>query len=215
MANKLYEESSVRAIAERIRERAATDSTYAVKEMPNGVDAVYSKGYMDGQAAGGSGGGGIIPTGEIKIEENGTYDVTNYASALVEVASSGGSSVHCGTVTVEGGNEGQNVQASVDTTLEFDIGIISDVRSIVLFYADPKGTFELGAGRQYGWYGSTSMNGWFRTNSGAYEPVSVLDAAATNLRYDQTAGTLYASIGQWTNVIRGTYFWVAVTGGDL
>ena len=35
--------------------------------------------------------GGITPTGEIEITENGTYDVTNYASALVNIESSGDS----------------------------------------------------------------------------------------------------------------------------
>lgn len=35
--------------------------------------------------AGGGGGGGIVPSGSISISENGTYDVTSFASAVVDV----------------------------------------------------------------------------------------------------------------------------------
>lgn len=52
---------------------------------------------------------GIKPEGEIEITENGTHDVTNYASAVVNIASSGGGTnlVRCAAkiVEVDGMNE--------------------------------------------------------------------------------------------------------------
>ena len=41
---------------------------------------------LEGKAAG----GGIIPTGTKTITENGTYDITSFASAVVNVAATGG-----------------------------------------------------------------------------------------------------------------------------
>lgn len=78
MANKRYEEEHIRDIAVAIREVNETDNTYDVSEMGNAVRALKDLINTDG-------GGGITPTGTIQISTNGTHDVTQYASASVNV----------------------------------------------------------------------------------------------------------------------------------
>lgn len=51
MAKKLYEESRIAAIAEKIREKTGTDETYTTAEMPSGVEAVYEAGAASGGGA--------------------------------------------------------------------------------------------------------------------------------------------------------------------
>ena len=66
MANKLYEESSISAIAGKIREKAGVASTYKVADMAAAINTVYNKGYADGIEAGGGGGGG---SGDLSYED--------------------------------------------------------------------------------------------------------------------------------------------------
>lgn len=44
MAKKVYEEANIKAIADKIREKSDSNSTYKTSEMPSGIDEVYEAG---------------------------------------------------------------------------------------------------------------------------------------------------------------------------
>ena len=67
---------------------------------------------------------GITPSGTINIEENGTFDVTNFASAIVNVTSGGGSNCAMGEVT-----------ATASTTLTVNTGK-TDATHFLLYIDD-------------------------------------------------------------------------------
>lgn len=73
MAQKLYEESNIQAIADTIRDKNGTTNTYKVGDMAAAIAAIET---------------GITPSGTLQISENGTHNVTDYASAIVNVPSS-------------------------------------------------------------------------------------------------------------------------------
>lgn len=76
MAIVTIDDTNLTNIANAIRSKNGTNNTYKPSEMASAIESIET---------------GIEPIGEIEITENGTYDVTEYASAKVEVASSGGS----------------------------------------------------------------------------------------------------------------------------
>ena len=71
MANVLINESSMTAIANAIRAKNGTSTTYKPSEMASAISAID--------------GGGSTPTGTIQITSNGTHDVSAYALANVAV----------------------------------------------------------------------------------------------------------------------------------
>ncbi|MCQ2077029.1 MAG: hypothetical protein MJZ20_08430 [Bacteroidaceae bacterium] len=82
-------------IADAIREKTGETATIKADDFPAAIADIET------------GGGGITPTGTITITENGTHDVTQYASALVNVAGGGGglpegiTAIKAGSFTVD------------------------------------------------------------------------------------------------------------------
>lgn len=220
MAQKLYEESNIQAIANKIREKALVETTYKTSEMPSGINTVYDKGYSNGYSVGysegssQSGEGGITPIGTIDITENGTYDVTNYASANVNVASSGSSSSNIVTGEIEILNPSNatsnNYQiTTTDWKVSFDIGK-HDIKNIAVVYCDEEK--EKYANNRCLFIGNQTLNGIYTTynnTGGNSENVSFLDESATFCRYDKTLGIIYLHANQWNTIKCGKYRYFA------
>ena len=72
MSKVLVEESNLSSIASAIRSKVGGSTPYKPSEMAAAINEIDT--------------GGITPTGSITITENGTVDVTQYASAVVNVS---------------------------------------------------------------------------------------------------------------------------------
>lgn len=74
MANLLVEKESLKDIADAIRAKNGSSTTYKPSEMAGAISAIPS--------------GGITPTGTININQNGTHNVADYEEAVVNVPNS-------------------------------------------------------------------------------------------------------------------------------
>lgn len=88
MANVYVNETSLQDIADSIRAKNGTQNTYKPGEMAAAIDALPSS--------------GITPSGTLEITANGTYDVTNYASAEVDVPTGSTPVINSLSVTANG-----------------------------------------------------------------------------------------------------------------
>lgn len=187
MANKLYEENSIMDIASAIREKNGTTTTYNVAEMGDAIRNI-------------SIGGGITPSGEITIKENGTYDVTNYASAFVDIASGGNSSVLPSNVKV-GVLELENDSATAVTVTHGSGVVPRVVACIPIDYISTKGTI-----------GGLLIEGYFNglscTDNTGIKSFSTSVNAIQNIT-EQTFDFTPRSASY--PLINGSYLWVAIS----
>ena len=144
-----------------------------------------------------SGGGGITPTGTININENGTFDVTQYASALVNVAGGGSdlpSNYHTGSFTLDG-SESEKVFAhgcSVTPTIVFvvcdSISTSGETNKTVASLL--AGTHELGIIINYQGVIGTALDSW-----------GTMTADNTNATFKPRASYPFKA---------GAYHWIAI-----
>ena len=73
MANVVIDDTNLKNIASAIRGKNGTDESYKPSEMATAISNIEA------------GSGGIEPTGTLEIKDNGSYDVTEYANANVNV----------------------------------------------------------------------------------------------------------------------------------
>lgn len=107
-------DARVTAIANAIRQKNGSNTLYRISDMAQAILDIPS--------------GGFTPTGEIEITENGTFDVAQFASALVNVEGGGGGGSYVSKCDV---GELTTEKTSATITIEHKLGVTPDFVVIV------------------------------------------------------------------------------------
>lgn len=185
------DDSILTDIADAIRDKKESTDTYAPQEMAQEISTIA----------------GIIPTGTINITTNDTYDITNYASASVNVASdpteyfgtsfgAGANGNYAGVIRViEYLPDNYIVPSGTDLSLAFwnMIGLkeapLFDTSSVTSLRNCFLNCSSLTKIPQYNTANVTNFSG-FISNCAALTDVPILDmSSATNLQYLVTGST--------------------------
>lgn len=206
MANVLVERSYLEDIADSIRGKLGVADTYKPSEMSDAIDSIS--------------GGGITPTGTININSNGSHDVTQYATAAVNVpnsysASDEGKVVNNGTlvsqtsdtvtengtvdttlinsliVNVSGGGGGMETGSFTAGTNQSNVTIpVTALHSHILLWDD---TVKGDADLTGAPYGTKKLLMLFADNTTGYMSVNGIASSGTGY------AASFAGMGQWGN----------------
>ena len=162
-----------------------------------------------------AGGGGITPTGDINITENGEFDVTEFAKAIVNVASSGGDSglkIEYGTFKP---SETINITAPNFYEIEHNLGVIPTVVMVMATSYQNTNTGEFNSLVSYAPFVYTNNTGslWYEASFGKVATggfVSGSDGEHT----DRIIKVGMLNDSRTCKLTTNTHLWVAI-GGEL